>query len=125
MGKIVEESMYRLRGVVHHVGSTAYSGHYTTCAKSSIRGENEEQWVFFDDRVGAKKSMNYVTGYERNQRNCYMALYELGEAKTTVEAEDFTLGKVSNRSTLLCPPGDSNDDPPVIGEAAASDGTRL
>ena len=69
--------------------------------------------------------MNYVIGYEKNQRNCYMALYELAEAKATVEAEDFSLGEVSNRKTLLCPPGDSDDDPPVISEAAASDDNFL
>eukprot|EP00580_Thalassiosira_gravida_P008934 CAMPEP_0201643966 /NCGR_PEP_ID=MMETSP0493-20130528/29217_1 /ASSEMBLY_ACC=CAM_ASM_000838 /TAXON_ID=420259 /ORGANISM="Thalassiosira gravida, Strain GMp14c1" /LENGTH=644 /DNA_ID=CAMNT_0048118523 /DNA_START=3 /DNA_END=1937 /DNA_ORIENTATION=- len=85
---------YHLRGVVHHVGSTAFSGHYTTCAKrkqlsdhgdkdgkkpddANRQQDNEDQWVFFDDRVGAKKNMDYVTGSERNQRNCYMALYEL------------------------------------------------
>mmetsp|Transcript_41363 Transcript_41363/g.86772 ORF Transcript_41363/g.86772 Transcript_41363/m.86772 type:complete len:705 (+) Transcript_41363:555-2669(+) len=85
---------YHLRGVVHHVGSTAFSGHYTTCAKrkqlsdhgdkdgkkpddANAPQDNEDQWVFFDDRVGAKKNMDYVSGSERNQRNCYMALYEL------------------------------------------------
>lgn len=90
-----------MRGVVHHIGSTAFSGHYTTCAKKKVppndeqeatKGattesnaatdnnspqDNEEQWVFFDDRVGVKKDMDYVTGVEKNQRNCYMALYEL------------------------------------------------
>ena len=81
---------YFLRGVVHHVGSTAFSGHYTTCAKRNLKEcngkadyisnsntANKEQWVFFDDQVGTKKSTDYVTGCERNQRNCYMALYEL------------------------------------------------
>merc|ERR1712032_190411 len=67
---------YHLRGVVHHVGNTAFSGHYTTCAKrlpppQDIQGgseeskksdngdaahankvalKKEEQWMFFDDR---------------------------------------------------------------------------
>lgn len=75
---------YHLRGVVHHVGNTAFSGHYTTCAKRALGKDggktglgNGEEWVFFDDRVGTKKSMDYVSGFERNQRNCYMALYEL------------------------------------------------
>ena len=85
---------YHLRGVVHHVGTTAFSGHYTTCAKRTLdrKGGNgeeksdddaqanaidkEEQWVFFDDRAGAKKGEKYVNE-EKNQKNCYMALYEL------------------------------------------------
>lgn len=112
VGKKVEESppsIYHLRGVVHHVGSTAFSGHYTTCGKRSIceksdtsgPRENEEQWMFFDDRVGTKTSLNYVTDYERNQRSCYMALYELAEAKATVETEDSTLKEALQHTTLL------------------------
>ena len=75
----------------------ASSGHYTTCAKRTPPREEpqdgdggdsksdkdavtapdeEEQWMFFDDRVGMKKDVAYVTDSERNQRNCYMALYE-------------------------------------------------
>ena len=127
VGKNVEESppsLYHLRGVVHHVGSTAFSGHYTTCGKrrceksnTSLPRENEEQWMFFDDRVGTKKSVNYVTEYERNQRSCYMALYELAEAKATVEAEDSSLKEASQHTTLLL---DSDDTPPVINKTAAS-----
>lgn len=73
---------YHLRGVVHHVGNTASSGHYTACAKRKAQTndnaprDSEEQWVFFDDRVGVEKKMEYVTNSERNQENCYMALYE-------------------------------------------------
>ena len=69
---------YHLRGVVHHVGNSALSGHYTACGKRTLKkGENsEEQWVFFDDPVGTKKDLGWVTSTERNQRNCYMAVYE-------------------------------------------------
>lgn len=59
---------------------------------TSCTQDNEEQWVFFDDRVGTKKSMNYVTGYERNQRSCYMALYELVKTTATNEG-DFLPGE--------------------------------
>jgi len=70
--------LYHLCGVVHHVGNTAFSGHYTTCAKRNLEEESvEEQWVFFDDTVGRRRTINYVTGNATNQKNCYMALYEL------------------------------------------------
>jgi ubiquitin C-terminal hydrolase len=80
---------YHLRGVVHHIGNTAFSGHYTSCAKRILKDtqgdssdtfnaqDNEEQWVLFDDRVGTRRPADYVLENERNQRNCYMALYEL------------------------------------------------
>jgi len=85
---------YHLRGVVHHVGISAFSGHYTACDKRTLKeGEDDddktksddgnspkdtgEQWVFFDDRAGTKKDLGWVTSNERNQRNCYMAVYEM------------------------------------------------
>jgi uncharacterized UBP type Zn finger protein len=75
------EAKYNLRGVVHHVGNTAFSGHYTSCGLRTTNTpdaqDNEEQWVYFDDRVGVKKDFDYVALSEKNQRNCYMALYEL------------------------------------------------
>lgn len=74
------KAKYNLRGVVHHVGNTAFSGHYTSCGlrdNTTDAQDHEEQWVYFDDRVGVKKDFDYVALDERNQRNCYMALYEL------------------------------------------------
>ena len=74
------EAKYNLRGVVHHVGNTAFSGHYTACglrSDTTDTQDNEEQWVYFDDRKGIKEDFDYVAKREKNQRNCYMALYEL------------------------------------------------
>lgn len=86
------DGLYRLCGVVHHIGNTASSGHYTSCAKRKLTVASDdskaaggisdekvakEEWVFFDDRVGRKKSLDYVVDTEKNQRNCYLALYEL------------------------------------------------
>ena len=80
---------YHLRGVVHHIGNSPFSGHYTSCAKRIVKGtegdssdtanaqDNEEQWVLFNDRVGRQVSASYVLEDEENQRNCYMAIYEL------------------------------------------------
>lgn len=72
------KGLYHLCSVVHHVGNTASSGHYTTCGKRKLEEESvEEQWVFFDDTVGKRRTFNYVSGNETNQKNCYMAMYEL------------------------------------------------
>ena len=74
------EAKYNLRGVVHHVGNAAFSGHYTACglrSDTTDTQDNEEQWVYFDDRKGIKEDFDYVAKREKNQRNCYMALYEL------------------------------------------------
>ena len=61
----------------------------TTCAKRSPTSternsddtgaqvsNNEMQWVLFDDRIGTKKGADYVNE-EKNQKNCYMIIYEL------------------------------------------------
>jgi uncharacterized UBP type Zn finger protein len=71
--------------VVHHIGATASSGHYTTCAKRVLEEESdEERWVFFDDSIGQRQTVDYVTGDEANQKNCYgwhLALYSRHEYK--------------------------------------------
>ena len=86
---------YHLRGVVHHIGDTAFSGHYTSCVKRIVKDtqgdssnttnpqDNEEEWVRFDDQVGTQTSVRYVLENESNQQNCYMALYERHELNDT------------------------------------------
>lgn len=75
------KGLYHLCSVVHHVGNTASSGHYTACGKRKLEDQSvEEQWVSFDDNKKVqRRSLNYVIGIgkETNQENCYMALYEL------------------------------------------------
>ena len=82
----------------------AVPGHYTTCAKRTpppeeptgggdeneksegedaaraheATSDREAQWMLFDDKACDRKDVDYVTGLVKNQRNCYMALYELG-----------------------------------------------
>ena len=87
---------YHLRGVVHHIGESAFSGHYTSCAKRILKDtqgdssdttnaqDNEEEWVLFDDRVGTPKPASYVLENERNQRNCYLVVYELRDNNDSV-----------------------------------------
>jgi hypothetical protein len=92
-------SLYHLCGVVHHVGDTAFSGHYTTCAKRKPVEESaeaspnvEEQWVLYDDTVGERRTINYVIGNETNQENCYMALYELKSFGCCDDEDDDSSG---------------------------------
>lgn len=74
------KSLYHLCSVVHHVGNEPSSGHYTTCAKRILEEESDdERWVFFDDSEGKMKTIDYVTGDENNQMNCYLALYKIDE----------------------------------------------
>lgn len=72
-------SKYHLRGVVHHIGNSASSGHYTSCGlRSSTDAQDlQEQWVHFNDSVTAEHDFEYVALDENNQRNCYIAVYEL------------------------------------------------
>ena len=81
--KIGNALKYYLRGVVHHIGSTAFSGHYTTDA---IRVEHnltrkvekkKADWVTFDDTVTTMTSISNVLEDEKSQRNSYMILYGL------------------------------------------------
>lgn len=66
-------------GVVHHLGDSVSSGHYTSCGlRSSIGAQDaQKQWVHFDDCVTDEQDLEYVTLDENNQRNCYIAVYEL------------------------------------------------
>jgi len=71
---------YKLRGIVHHIGGTALSGHYTTDVlrqrpSSSVGGV--ENWVTFDDAHATEISSAEVLGDEGSQRNSYMILYGL------------------------------------------------
>uniref|UniRef100_A0A7S4ILU3 USP domain-containing protein n=1 Tax=Odontella aurita TaxID=265563 RepID=A0A7S4ILU3_9STRA len=61
---------YRLKSVVHHIGSSANCGHYTADAQRS--GE----WMRFNDRVVSRKEAKDVTG-EAALKTAYMVLYEL------------------------------------------------
>ena len=77
---------YHLCGVIHHLGGTVRRGHYTAYAKRKLRDDDdsaaenvEDQWVLFNDNECEKTTLDYATGNakESNQRNCYMAFYEL------------------------------------------------
>ena len=81
-------SRYRAVGVVHHIGSTPHSGHYTADAvRSKDLGlfddsisEEEYKWVTFDDTATTYTDKASVLDKESSQRNTYMAMY-VGQAE--------------------------------------------
>jgi len=71
-------------GVVHHIGSTPHSGHYTADAVRnrglglfdfSRLGEGEKKWVTFDDTATTFTDKITVLEGEASQKNTYMAMY--------------------------------------------------
>lgn len=66
---------YQLRGVVHHIGSSASSGHYTTDALRSDSSK-KENWITFDDCITKTTSLSQVLNNERSQQNSYMIMYQ-------------------------------------------------
>jgi ubiquitin C-terminal hydrolase len=65
-------SSYSIMSIVHHIGNTASSGHYTADA---LRGENS--WVSFDDGVTRELSPQDVFMSSNKQRTAYMIMYSL------------------------------------------------
>ena len=78
-----EPRLYRAVGVVHHIGSTPHSGHYTADALRSkglglfddCISEEEYKWVTFDDTATTYTDKASVLDKESSQRNTYMAMY--------------------------------------------------
>jgi len=89
-------SQYALKAIVHHIGNTANSGHYTADAlrfdhpptqnregqdgdlshKDMSRAE-QPQWVSYDDGVTKETTLAEVRGRVANQRTAYMLLYSI------------------------------------------------
>lgn len=63
---------FRLCGAVDHVGSSAFSGHYTSCCK------NGNHSVFFDDNRAHMMDPGCISRSERFQSNSALALFEFG-----------------------------------------------
>ena len=67
------DAKYQLRSLVHHIGPTAYCGHYTT---DSMR---ENKWLRFDDGLVKEMKEEDVMNCSSVKKNVYMLLYELEE----------------------------------------------
>ena len=75
---------YDIMSVVHHIGSTAWSGHYTCDAirTSDSKGmspskQHLDKWVSFDDGITSATTADNVLKSERSQKTAYMLLYTL------------------------------------------------
>lgn len=94
---------YKLRSIVHHIGSRASSGHYTADAvrpakgslnsrtegtkdgaeagkdSSTADGDERYSWVTFDDTTSCVTSLDKILSNENKERTAYMLLYSLDE----------------------------------------------
>mmetsp|Transcript_49215 Transcript_49215/g.119269 ORF Transcript_49215/g.119269 Transcript_49215/m.119269 type:complete len:196 (-) Transcript_49215:245-832(-) len=68
---------YEIRAVVHHIGKTADSGHYTADAVRFRDETNDEQWVSYDDAFAEELTVDQTLDEQNKQRTAYMVLYSL------------------------------------------------
>jgi ubiquitin C-terminal hydrolase len=68
---------YEIRAVVHHIGKSAHSGHYTADAVRFNEETNEEQWVSYDDSFTEEITVTDTLDDPAKQRTAYMVLYSL------------------------------------------------
>lgn len=69
--KSMDDAEYRLKSLVHHIGPTAYCGHYRTDAF------RDDKWIRFDDGSVTETRTVDVMDNTNVRRNVYMLLYEL------------------------------------------------
>ncbi|KAG7370839.1 ubiquitin carboxyl-terminal hydrolase [Nitzschia inconspicua] len=65
-------SEYSIQSLVHHIGNTASSGHYTADAL-----RNNNTWVSFDDGLTLETSLESIVTSPNKQRSVYMIMYSL------------------------------------------------
>jgi hypothetical protein len=68
---------FSLKSVVHHIGMTPNSGHYTVDALRLDPENQEETWVSFDDGSTKETTLESVVQSKSNLKNAYMLMYSL------------------------------------------------
>jgi hypothetical protein len=75
---------YDVKSVSHHIGGTAWSGHYTCDAirerdpkATSPTKEPDETWVSFDDGLTSATTADQVLNSAKSKKTAYMLLYTL------------------------------------------------
>lgn len=73
----VLSSVYSLRSIVHHIGNTANSGHYTADAlrEKAEGGKTTDQWVSYDDSTSTERTLEEIRSSFSNKKTAYMLLY--------------------------------------------------
>eukprot|EP00536_Pseudo-nitzschia_multiseries_P008550 jgi/Psemu1/287871/fgenesh1_pg.219_\ len=74
-GNFSGSKSYKLRSVVHHLGNTLKSGHYTTDALRTNPLDGKDRWVSYDDGNTGELEEETVVGSNSNQNTAYMLLY--------------------------------------------------
>ena len=79
-----KEQQYSLKSLVHHIGPTASSGHYTADAARTRPATPEEadkkaheEWVSFDDSRATVTKLSDIVASEPKKKTAYMLLYTL------------------------------------------------
>merc|ERR1712008_296851 len=52
---VLSSNEYNLKSIVHHIGNTAKSGHYTTDGLRTDSEDGRDRWVSFDDGVTVER----------------------------------------------------------------------
>lgn len=68
------DANYGICSIIHHLGSTASSGHYTADAVRAT-DDTGTKWVHFDDGVATATNKERLLKSDRNQRTAYLLLY--------------------------------------------------
>lgn len=78
-GKDDRMANYDVESVVHHIGGTAWSGHYTCDAlrTSASESASRAKWISFDDGMTMATTADTVLMSEKSQKTAYMLLYTL------------------------------------------------